>query len=110
MEWDRDLDGMAKHGTEAKLWCQVCGRTLPIDVRDWRDRLGGRTSLWNYFMPCRYDDCPDGLMKVHARPGAGGTPFQPLSNYIVMDDGKGGWEFWPNFPEVPPYSHGIDEA
>lgn len=109
MEYDRDLDGMVKHGTDAKLWCQVCNRTVPIVCRDWRDRLGGRTSLWNYFIPCRFDDCPDGLMKVHARSG-GGSPFVPLSDYVVSHGLDGGWEFLPKFPSIPPYDYGVGSA
>ena len=107
MEWDRDLDGMVKHATEAKLWCKVCQRTIPIDTEDWRRRLGGRTSLWNYYVPCRFEDCPDGLMMAHARQK--NCPFVPLSNYLVLDDRQGGWEFWPTFPDIPPYGHGIEE-
>lgn len=105
---DATLGGMLKHGTEAKQWCKVCNRTVPIDVAAWCRMLGPQTSLWDYFMPCKYEDCPDGLTAVHARTGAG-TPFVPLQSYDVFRTlDRMGWEFVPKWPGQPPFGHGIE--
>jgi hypothetical protein len=106
MESDGTLAGMVRHGTDVKLLCKVCNRAEVIDTTEWARRLGGRTTLWNYFIPCRFEDCPDGLMMAHAR--LGNCPFAPLSNYLVLSDRLGGWDFCPTFPSVPPYRHGIE--
>ncbi|MFN3558929.1 MAG: hypothetical protein ACK4UQ_06540 [Brevundimonas sp.] len=107
MEWDATLGGMAKHGTEVKWWCQVCGRTSEIDVQGWCHIVGEDFSLWSVYIPCRF--CDDGIMKAHARPSRGGTPFTPLTHYLASADGKGGFDFMQKFPQTPPYSHGIEE-
>ncbi len=108
MEWDRDLGGMLRRGTEAMHLCKVCGRSVPIDVPAYARLLGERTSLWDYFMPCKYEDCPDGLTAVHASTGAG-TPFQPLQSYDVYRTlDKMGWEFEPRWPGQEPYSYGVE--
>lgn len=109
MEFDATLGGMLKHGTEVKQWCKVCNRTVPVDVAAWCRMLGEETSLWDYYRPCKYEDCPDGLTVVHARTG-GGSPFRPLQTYDVFRTLDGlGWEFLPRWPGQPPYSHGIEE-
>ena len=107
MEADATLGGMLKHGTQAKMLCKVCGRSVPVDAAAWCAMLGPQTSLWDYYMPCRFEDCPDGLMAVHASSGAG-SPFRPLQSYdVVRTLDKMGWEFVPRWPGQPPFGYGV---
>lgn len=108
LEADATLGGMLKHDVRAKQWCKACGRSTPIDVKAWCEMLSPRTSLWDYFMPCKYEDCPDGLTAVHISMGAG-SPFRPLETYEVFRTlDKMGWEFVPRWPGQRPYSYGIE--
>jgi hypothetical protein len=82
LQGDATLGGMLKHRTWVKQICKVCGRSVPVDVAAWCKLLGEKVSLWDYFMPCRYEDCPEGLTAVHASTG-GGSPYVPLQSYDV---------------------------
>lgn len=108
MEWDATLGGMLKHGVRAKHLCKVCSRSVPINVAAWCRMLGERASLWDYFMPCKFEDCPDGLTVVVASP-AEGSPFRPLQTYDIVRDLDGmGWDFVQRWPGQPPYRNGIE--
>ena len=106
MEWDATLGGMLKHGSNVRRSCKVCNAWAPVDVQAMIARHGPAFSLWDFYEDC--PDCPDGLTLYHAQPG-GSTPFRPLSRYLVVR-GLDGWEFWPLFPSIPPYSHGINQV
>jgi hypothetical protein len=105
MDWERDLDGMLRHGTEAVSTCVACQRRRKLDIADLHRRLGGRATLWDYFMPCWA--CPDGLTFVSASP-ARGTPMRPLKSYLIMANADGGWDFMPIWRDTPPFRNGID--
>lgn len=108
MERDATLGGMLKHRVVIKQICKVCRRDIPLDVAALCAGLGPSTSLWDYFRPCPFEDCPDGLTAVHCSPGAG-TPFSPLQSYDVFRTNDDlGWHFWPRWPGQPPYAYGMD--
>ena len=104
MEWDATLGGMLKHGSNVRRRCKVCDASKPVDVPAMIARYGPTFSLWDFYEDCR--DCPDGLTGYHVQPSRS-TPFRPLSNYLVIR-GPDGWEFWPLFPSIPAFSHGVE--
>ena len=103
MEWDRTLGGMLKHGSNVRRRCKVCNAWKPVDLPAMIVRHGPTFSLWDFYEDCA--DCDDGLTIYHVQPSRS-TPFRPLSNYLVIR-GLDGWEFWPLFPSIPPYAHGV---
>jgi hypothetical protein len=107
MDWERTLGGMLRHGSHVVQLCKVCGRVVEVDVTALAGRLGGGASLWDYFRPCTFEDCPDGLTMVHASPGRA-TPLRPLSSYNVWPEANGGWSFLPKYPDQPPFMYGIE--
>ena len=103
MAWDATLGGMLKHGSIVRRRCKVCDAWKPVDVAGMIARHGPAFSLWDFYEDC--PDCDDGLTIYHVQPSRS-TPFRPLSNYLVIR-GLDGWEFWPLFPSIPAYSHGV---
>lgn len=103
MEWDATLGGMLKHGTRVRRVCKVCDKGRYVDIPQMIARYGTAFTLWDFYEDCT--TCADGLTLYHAQPGPS-TPYRPLCNYLVLK-GPDGWEWFPMFPSIPPFSHGI---
>lgn len=107
MAYDATLGGMLNSGARVSSRCKACDRMIPLDVERACRIVGPDASLWDFFLPCLFDDCPDVLTAFHCSTGPS-TPFRPLQTYDVFRTlDKMGWDITPKWPHQPPYSYGI---
>lgn len=107
MAYDATLGGMLAGGARVSTLCKACGRAIPVDLDRACRVIGATASLWDLFLPCLYEDCPDGLTAFHCAPGPG-TPLRPLQTYDVFRTlDRMGWEIEIRWPGQSPFSHGI---